>query len=116
MIGGRPIEKRLNVALPLTTPLLAITVPLLGDVLDAVNRPPALIVVPTGDAQVIVGCVTKATPNWSFAVAENCCVPPTPRLAVAGLTVIAVSVWFTVTLTGLVTVRPAASVIVTINE
>ena len=99
---------------PLIPPLLAVTVPLLNDVLGAVNSPPALIV-PAVVPQVNVGCAAKATPNWSFPVAVNCCVAPALRLAADGLTAIAVSVWFTVTSTLLVAVSPPASVIVTVK-
>ena len=69
-------------AVPLTVPLLAVTVPLLTDVPGAVNSPSPLIV-PAVVPHVNVGCVVKATPNWSFPVAVNCCVPPA-RLAVDG--------------------------------
>ena len=50
----------LNVAVPLTVPLLAVTVPL--PVVGAVNRPLVLIV-PAVVAQVNVGCVAKAVLN-----------------------------------------------------
>src|SRR5262245_3399696 len=63
--------------------------------------------------QVKTGCVFNAAANWSRAVAENCNCFRTPTVAVPGLTTIEVSVWLTVTLTLLVTLRPAASVIVT---
>ena len=63
-----------------------------------------------------LGCAARATPNWSLAAAVNCCMPPALRLTDAGETVIAVSVWFTVTLTLLVTVAPAWSAIVTWKE
>ena len=62
-----------NVAVPLTVPLLAVTVALVAGVFGAVSSPVVLIV-PAVVAQVNVGCVASATPNWSFAVAENCCV------------------------------------------
>ena len=58
-------------------------------------------------AQVKRRLVARAAPNWSLAVAVNCCVPPAFRLTDAGLTAIAVSVWLTVTLTLLVAVNPA---------
>ena len=72
-----------------------------------------MLIVPAVVAQVNVGCRASAVPNWSSAVAVYCCVPPAFRLAEGGLTVIAVSVWLTVTLTLLVAVKPLGSVIVT---
>ena len=57
---------------------------------------------PDATAQVKVGCVVIAAPNWSFAVAENCSVAPEPIAAGEGLTATLVKVWFTVTLTALV--------------
>ena len=101
-----------NVAVPLTVPLLAVTVALVVGVLGAVSSPVVLIV-PAVVAQVNVGCVASAVPNWSLAVAEYCCVASMFRLADAGLTVIDVSVWLTVTLTVLVAVPPVGSAIVT---
>jgi hypothetical protein len=54
-------------------------------------------------------------PNWSAPLAANCRVPCEATVAVAGEIPIAVSVWFTVTFTLLVLVKPPASVIVTVK-
>ena len=98
--------------MPLTVPLLAVTVALAAGILGAVNSPVVLIV-PTVVAQANAGCVASATPNWSLAVAAYCCVAPRLRLVEAGLTAIDVSVWLTVTLTLLVAVLPLESATVT---
>ena len=62
--------------------------------------------------QVNVGDTTPCRTGLS-AVAVYCSVLPAFKLAEGGLTVIAVSVWLTVTLTVLVAVKPLGSVIVT---
>jgi hypothetical protein len=63
-----------TVLVPLNVPLLAVTVPL-AELLGVVSRPLALIVPIAAVAlQVNVGCVAIAPPNWSVAVAVNCCV------------------------------------------
>ena len=49
----------------------AVTVPLATDVSGAVSSPLALIV-PAVVVQVKLGCVARAAPNWSSAVAVNC--------------------------------------------
>ena len=78
--------------MPLTVPLLAVTVAgLVVGVLGAVSRPVALIV-PAVVAQVNAGWVAIAAPNWSFAVAVYCCVPSIFSVADAGPTVMDVSV------------------------
>jgi len=58
-------------ALALAVPLLAVTVPEAA-VFGAVSRP-AVLIVPTLVVQVKVGCEVNALPNWSLAVAVNCC-------------------------------------------
>ena len=61
-------------ALPLTVPLVAVTLaePVAA---GAVYSPPALIEpMPLALAQVKRRLAAKATPNWSFPVAVNCCV------------------------------------------
>ena len=93
----------------------AVTVPPATEVAGAVRSPPALIV-PVLVVQVKLGCTARAAPNWSSAVAVNCCMAPACRLTDAGATAIAVNVWFTVTLTLLVVVNPSALVIATWKE
>ena len=66
-------------------------------------------------AQVKLGCGASNVPNWSFAVAAYCCVPPAGTAALAGETAMLVNVWLTVTLTVLVVLRPLTSVMVTRN-
>ena len=112
-VGGCTVT--VNEAEPLTPSLPAVTVPLATDVSGAVSSPLALIV-PAVVVQVKLGCTARAAPNWSSAVAVNCSVAPSSRLIGAGATVIAVSVWFTVTSTVLVVVKPSALVIVTWKE
>ena len=62
--------------------------------------------------QVVLPSVIAA-PNWSMPLAVNCCVAWLPSAGTAGVTVMLVSVWFTVTPTLLVVDSPPASVIVT---
>jgi len=102
-----------TLAVPLTAPLAARTV---ADpaVAGAVYRPELLTEpVPLAIDHVNVGWVVSAAPNWSFAVAVNCCVALVLIDADAGLTAMLVSVWLTVTLTLLVVVSPPLSLIVT---
>jgi hypothetical protein len=73
------------------------------------------VIVPSVVDQRNVGCVAKATRNWSNPVAVNGCVPAALRLTVDGLSVAVVSVWVTVTPTVLVIVWLPASVIVTVK-
>src|SRR5438067_9513543 len=70
---------------------------------------------PLAFAHVNVGWTASAAPNWSKAVAANCCVPLGLSVTAAGLTVTVVAVWLTFTLRVLVVCRPAASVIVTVK-
>src|SRR5262249_9025629 len=75
---------------------------------------PVLLIVPLPVAdQVIAGCDARALPNWSRAVAVNCCVPLGATVAVPGETVTEVSAGLTVTVTWLVTLRLPGSVMVT---
>ena len=80
----------MKLPVPLTVPLVAVTVPLVTAVLGAVTGP-AVLIVPAEVVQAYVGAV-NATPNWSVPAAANCCVPPAARLAVAGVTAIEVNV------------------------
>ncbi len=66
------------------------------------TNPPAP---PAASVQVKAGWMAIARPNWSRALAVNCRVAPQSRLTVAGLTLMLVSVWFTVTVTLLSAVR-----------
>src|SRR4029077_5089890 len=92
---------------PLAALTVADPVPLAG----AVYRPLLLTVpiLPVPKDQVIAGCVLKVLPNWSRALAANCCVAPLGSVTLTGLTLMPVSVWLTVTLTLLVAVKPPAS-------
>jgi hypothetical protein len=101
-----------TLAVPLTAPLEAVTVNGPPTVV-AVKSPVPLIVPPPDTVHVNAALITA--PNWSRAVAVNSCVFPTATVAVAGVTVIDVSVWLTVTLTLLVVVSPPASRIVTVR-
>ena len=91
------------VVLPLTAPLVAVTVAPPA-VAPAVYRPeestdpPPLVT-----DQVKLGCEAIASPNWSFADAANCCWPFSESVGVPGVTTMLVSVWLTVMLTSLVT-------------
>jgi len=61
----------------------------------AVKSPVALILPPPLTDQSNGGALLSGCPNWSCAVAENCCVPPGATVADEGVTVTAVSVWLT---------------------
>ena len=80
----------------------------------AVSRPPEAIV-PAVAVQVNAGWTARTRPNWSSAKAPYCCVPPTTTDALPGVTVMLVSVWLTVTVTLLLTERPAPLVMVAVN-
>jgi hypothetical protein len=102
-------------ALPLTVPLVAVTLPL-AFAPGAVKRPEELTTPPaTVVVQISVGGGAKGLPNWSLDTALNCLIPPTPTLAVVGLTTMPVRIWFTVTLTWLVTDRPPGSAMLTVK-
>src|SRR5262252_989250 len=75
-----------TLAVPPTLPLAARTVA--GPALPgAVYRPVGLTVPPPARTdQAKAGCVARAAPNWSFAVAENGWAAPAVSVAVAGLT------------------------------
>src|SRR5258707_463053 len=68
---------------------------------------------PVATAQVKVGWLDMAAPNWSLPVAVNSCVALEPTAADVGPTAMLVNDWFTVTLTALVVDCPPRSVIVT---
>src|SRR5262245_32345660 len=83
-----------TLAVPLTAPLVARTfadpVPLLGAVYK-----PVVLTMPTPPLsidQVKLGCVARALPNWSLAVALNCCVPPFLSAALPGVRAMLVNV------------------------
>ena len=99
-------------ALPLIAPDEALTEKGPPAVEPAVNRPLLERVPPPVVAQVKLGDVID-WPNWSAEVAENCCVPLVRIDEDGGVTEMEVSVWLTVTLTGLVADRPPVSWIVT---
>jgi hypothetical protein len=84
-------------------------------VTGAVNRPAGVIDPPPVTAHAKPGCGTKGLPNWSAATAVICRVVPATADAVAGDTLIAVSVWATVTVAEEVAVSPLESVIVAVR-
>ena len=81
---------------------------------DAVNSPVGEIT-PLLVVHVTVGWLAMAAPNWSNPQAVNCCVASVSIDDVNGITVILLSVWFTVTVTLLVTLRLPGSVMVTVK-
>jgi hypothetical protein len=95
--AGKPVT--VTLAVPLTVPLVAITVKGPPAVEPAVNRPPVLIVPPPLTDQVNAGCGVIGWPNWSTPVAENCAVLPVWTEALAGATVIVVRTGGAVTVT-----------------
>src|SRR5688500_8401451 len=96
-----------TLAAPLSPPAKArtvsVTVPLGGAVYS-----PVLVMVPPAPLlltdQVKLGCAGRATPNWSYAVALNCCEPECCTVVLAGATPIDESVALTLTATLLVAV------------
>ena len=84
------------------------------EVPGAVNRPVESMV-PLLVVQATAGGLANAMLNWSSFMALNCCVARVSMDAVRGLTLIFVSVWFTVTMTLLVTERLPGSAIVTVK-
>src|SRR6185436_8210119 len=92
-------------AVPLTAPLVAVTVWGPPAVPPAVKRPAVSMVPPPETIQVKLGWLVSAVVNWSCAVAVNCWVAFVATLALAGATTMLVSVWETVMVTGDVTVR-----------
>ena len=92
-------EVTVTVAVPLTLPLFALTVAEPVPEAEALYRPLLLTEPGPVDVQVKVGWVAIGLPNWSSAMALNCCVPPSATLTEVGVTTIEVSVWLTVTLT-----------------
>jgi len=79
-----------TLAVPLTLPLVAVTVNGPPAVEPAVNRPAVLIVPRPLTDQVNVGCGLIGLPNWSRPVALNCAVLSVCTKAEAGETVIVV--------------------------
>jgi hypothetical protein len=106
-----------TLAKPCTDPLVAVTTaePVAA---GAIYNPPVLIdptPIPTLQLK-LLGWLIKAVPNWSNPAAVNCCVWFWESTLLAGVTVIVVNVWSTVTNTLLVAVRAsAASVIVAVK-
>src|SRR5215213_215157 len=74
--------------------------------LGAVYSPFCVIVPADPEAiaadHVNVGAMSDGRPNWSNANAVNCLLPPPESVAVCGVTVTLVIVWFTVTATWLI--------------
>ena len=83
-------------------------------VIGAVKSPWDVILPPL-DFQVSFGCDINARPNWSSAVALNCCVPPTLIMIDAGLIVTLVNDCLTATFTELAILKPAESTMLTVN-
>ena len=73
-----------TLAVPLTLPLVAVTVNGPPAVEPAVNRPAVLIVPPPLTDQVNAGCGVIGWPNWSRPVAVSCWVLPVCTGALAG--------------------------------
>jgi len=92
---------------------VAVTVTL--PIVIGVVKSPRGVILPPLDFQVNFGCETSARPNWSLAVAMNCCVPPTLMMIDAGLMVTLVNDCFTATFTELVVLKPAVSAMLTVN-
>jgi hypothetical protein len=82
---------------PLTVPALAVTV--YSPVASGAVYSPALEIVPPFGVTDHVMPLATAWPNWSVAVAVNCCWRFCLTVALDGATVIAVIVWSTTTLT-----------------
>ena len=80
-----------TLAVPFTLPLVAVTVNGPPALEPAVNRPEGLIEPPPLTDHVKEGCGLIGWPNWSLAVALNCCVAAVWTVAEVGDTVIDVS-------------------------
>ena len=101
-------------AVLLAPPNVAVTVYVPGVEPSAARPVPSIeLPVPVID-QLNVGELI-ALPNWSVAVAENCCDPPGATVTDDGVTITPVGVCCTVTATALVTNNPPESVIVTVK-
>ena len=88
-----------TLAVPLTLPLVAVTVKGPPAVGPAVNKPDPLMAPPPLTVQVKDGCGLTRLPNWSRPVAVNCCVLPVCTDALDGETVIVVRTGGAVTVT-----------------
>ena len=88
-----------------------VPVPLFG----AVYSPVPLIVPPPLTCQANVGCESIALPNWSRAVAVNCCVAPWASVTLAGVMLSEVHVGTTVTVRLPVVARPSESLTVKVK-
>src|SRR5262249_16859442 len=101
---------------PLTPPVLAAMKPLPPLLsLGAVYKPVLLrLPIPVSD-QVKDGCVLRGFLNWSWAIAQNCCLLRWLRVTLVGDTATLVSVWLTLMVSLLVAVKPDASVMVTLK-
>src|SRR5262245_13736526 len=72
-------------AVALIPPPVALTVAVPVPLVGAVYRPaPLRVPIPLTSDQAQDGCVVRAMPNWSCAVAVNCCVPPLDSVTLPG--------------------------------
>src|SRR5580693_2966524 len=104
-VGG--VSETVTEAVPMSIVLAVARMDAVPEAFGAVYRPVPLMLPALSGArdQVNPGCVDIASPNWSSAVAVNCCVALGFRLTLAGVTLTVVSVCSTVTLTLLVVER-----------
>jgi hypothetical protein len=108
---GPPTLFTVTFADPEAAPLAAVTlnVPALD---PAANTPVGDMLPPPFTLHVNAGAAANGCANWSYAIAENACVPPLETVALGGVTPIVVCVGVTVTVTLLVAVAPSASAMV----
>jgi hypothetical protein len=103
-----------TVARPTTDEAEAVIVDVAA-VTGVVSKPAGVIDPPPVTAHAKLGWEVSGLPNWSAATAVICRVVPATADAVAGDTLIAVSVWATVTVAEEVAVSPLESVIVAVS-
>jgi hypothetical protein len=108
-VGGGGTAEIVTLAVPVWPPEEAVTVNGPPVTLPAANNPDEEIVPPPFTAHVNA-TEAIALPNWSAAVAVNCCVPFVATVAVAGVTVTFVRLWLTVTATLLLALDPELSI------
>src|SRR5579863_1508258 len=84
-VGGGGVDEIVTFAVPVWPPVLAVTVNGPPVALPAVNNPDEEIV-PPPFADHVNAADAIALPNWSAAVAVNCCVPLVTTVALAGVT------------------------------
>src|SRR5450759_5360865 len=113
MVGGRFGATTDTVAVPARAPLCAVTVLGPPALVPAVKRPPPLMVPPPLTLHANEGWVAKVAPNWSRAVALNCWAAEMLTVALAGETAMLAIVGLTTTVTALVTVWLAWSLMAT---